>query len=769
MTVPRFLGVFVVLAAVGVAHAEPPVASYIFPAGGQRGQTVKVRVGGLFLPKGTGWEILGPGVEVGKDLAPMERLWFEGPLVPMPESQQAEDYPRDLAGSVRINGDAPLGPRPWRLWTAQGATPSLKFMVGNLPEIVESETEAPGPVQVRLPVTINGRIFPRENVDVWAFDAKRGQPITCEVWAARLGSPLDSRIEIRGPKGDRIAENDDTFGADSFVRFTPREDGRYEVRICDTQFRGGPAYVYRLTITDGPYVEHVYPLGGRRGTSVAFSLAGQAVPVKPVTIALPADAPRDFAHQLTIDGRPTNTFMIDVDDFPEFTRETVKEPTAAPAVFNGRIDKPSGDSWAIVCKKDTPLEIELRAQRLGSPLCGVLAIKNADGKELARADAGDGDPFIRFDPPANGTYTVEITERFRARGGHDFAYRLRVVPAPADFRLLLPTDGFSLPRGNVAKFRIQAERRGGFKDAISLEFESLPVGVTATGTIPANQTTAEIVFKADAMAAIGPARVTIRGTGKIDGAMVSHTASLAVGNGMSPVETVLIGVALPTPFKVVGKYEMRWAPRGTVQVRHYTIERNDFNGPLEVSIADRQARHLQGATGPTITVPADAKEFDYPIHLPPWMETGRTCRVCVMAVGMVKDADGHEYPVSYSSVQQNEQFIAVMGPELLGLDLEKNSLSVAPGQSMKVSATVSRGKDLTGPVKLELVVPSHVSGVKAAPVEVAADQDRGLLSVAFAEGARLPAKATVLVRATAMDKDGRPVVAESKLDLVPGR
>jgi hypothetical protein len=31
------------------SSANPPVASYIYPAGGQRGTTVKVRVGGLFL------------------------------------------------------------------------------------------------------------------------------------------------------------------------------------------------------------------------------------------------------------------------------------------------------------------------------------------------------------------------------------------------------------------------------------------------------------------------------------------------------------------------------------------------------------------------------------------------------------------------------------------------------------------------------------------------------------------------------------------------
>src|SRR5437660_569768 len=82
-----------------------------------------------------------------------------------------------------------------------------------------SDTDAVA-VTVQLPFTINGRIFPREDVDLWAFEACKGQTIACEVWAARLGSPLDSHLEVLDPHGRKIAENDDTFGPDSFVRFT---------------------------------------------------------------------------------------------------------------------------------------------------------------------------------------------------------------------------------------------------------------------------------------------------------------------------------------------------------------------------------------------------------------------------------------------------------------------------------------------------------------------------------------------------------------------
>src|SRR5579872_4048507 len=68
--------------------ANPPTASYIFPAGGQRGTTVPVRVGGLFLHDQCDFDLSGRGITASPTLRPTKRLWFEGPVLPLPESQQ---------------------------------------------------------------------------------------------------------------------------------------------------------------------------------------------------------------------------------------------------------------------------------------------------------------------------------------------------------------------------------------------------------------------------------------------------------------------------------------------------------------------------------------------------------------------------------------------------------------------------------------------------------------------------------------------------------
>lgn len=766
----------VVVSTAGSAHASPPVASYIFPAGGQRGQTVNVKVGGLFLHQSCGFEMLGPGVQFAKELKRIPTLWFEGPMLPLPDSQRAEDYPKDMAGQIQIAKDASLGLRYWRLWTSQGATASMKFVVGDLPEIVEQEIDGdPVPTPVTLPITINGRIFPREDVDIWTFTAKKGQSVWCEVDAARLGSSLGARLEIRDRAGRRVAESDDK-GADPRVRFTAPADGEYQVRIFDAQFSGGQTYIYRLTLTSDPVIERFFPLGGKRGSTVQIQPSGQGVPATTMPVAIPAGVKDTFVFSPDIGGR-ASSIWLDVDDHPEFIEGQAQGALAVPAVLNGVISKPGEiDTWSIVGKKGAPLEFDLRAARLDSPLDGVVTISDGAGKQLMRADAvaGQLDPSFTFTPPADGVYVVRVEDRFRTRGGPEFAYRLRITPPPTpDFRLTIAADpranqggdAVTVLRGKDAKLKINAERIGGFKEPIALTIEGLPAGVTSpAATIGAGQTSVELTFKVDAAAKIAPAHLKIVGAAKLNGQDVRRAAVTRGPRGSIDIDNVLLMVAMPTPFVIKGEYDMGFAPRGSMHQRKYKIERNGYAGPLEVSLTDRQARHLQGVTGPTVLVPADANEFVYSALLPPWMDQGRTSRTCVMGVGVIKDKDGSEHRVCFSSVNQNEQLVAVVGPGQLALELERTSCVAAPGQTAMIPLRVKRGLTLKGDAKLELIAPAHIKGVIAEALVIAADQERGDLVLKFAGKLDGPFNMPLTVRATLMHEN-QPVIAEQKLDV----
>jgi hypothetical protein len=764
------------LAAAG-ARADEPGASYIFPPGGQHGTTVAVRVGALCLFSGAPWEMTGPGIAASGRLEPAETIWFEGPLIPLPASQQREDYPKDYAATIAIAPDAPLGVRYWRTWNSQGVTPAMKFVVGDLPEVVEQEIDGePLAVPVQLPVTINGRVFPREDVDLWSFTARAGETVALEAVAARLGSPLDSVLQVLDASGRVMAENGDWFGPDSFVQFTAPADGTYLARIHDAAFGGLQPYVYRLTISAAPRVDSAYPLGGRRGGPARFELAGHGLPSDPVDLLLPADGAADYSTRIATAAGETNPLMLELDDLPEVgeaePNDVVTEPMprVVPAVFNGRIDPPGDrDRWMFAAKQGETFDIDLRAARLGSPLDSVIAVVDAAGNELARADDladGQTDSRIGFTAPADGVYRVEVQERFASRGGPRFAYRLRISPPPAaDFRLTLGVDALNLVRGGESKLTVNAERIGGFPDAIALVLEGLPAGVTAGATtLPAGAASLEIVLKADAAAPIDCTRLTVRGTAPVAGRDVVRSAVVPAPRGVVPLDHCRLAVTLATPFKVKAEYVVAFAARGTIYRRHYTIDRGGFAGPLKVALADRQGRHLQGIAGPVIDVPAGESEFDYSVYMPPWMEIGRTSRSVVMAWGELADADGRLHTVSFSSQQQNEQIVMLVDPGPLGVQTEAPSILARTDQSVDLAVRVFRGRNVGGPVRVELVVPAHVEGIVCDPLTIPADQDRARMAVRFAPGAG-PFNLPLVVRATGTLADAA-VVAESKVDVV---
>ena len=54
-------------------------------------------------------------------------------------------------------------------------------------------------------------------------------------------------------------------GADATVKFTPKAAGKYRVRVTDARTLGGPAYVYRLTVTTAKVPTIEFPLKGNDG------------------------------------------------------------------------------------------------------------------------------------------------------------------------------------------------------------------------------------------------------------------------------------------------------------------------------------------------------------------------------------------------------------------------------------------------------------------------------------------------------------------------
>lgn len=767
------------------SHAEPPGVSHIFPSGGQRGTKVEFRVGGFYLHGHAGFEMTGGGVQAAPEVKAVENFWIEGPMILKPDSQQKEDYPKDHGGRVTIAPDAAPGVRHWNCRTSQGSTPTMKFVVGDLPEVIEREIEGgPIPETVRLPVTINGRIFPREDVDLWNFHAEQGQTISCSIDSRSLGYPLDAVLEITAPDGRVVRDvrrQTDRTG-DPTVVFTARVAGDYTVKVNDAGFAGGPHFVYRLTLQAGPRLESIFPLGGRRGEAVKFRVNGTR------TVALPLNLVA--GHALSARVEDLGTALLHVDDLPEVGEgDPAGTAFTLPAMLNGCIARTGEvDVWAVELKKGQPLSLEVLAAQLGSKLDSVLTISEAGGAEVARNDdrgANQADSALQFTAPKDAIYQIRVSDRFAARGGPAFGYRLRATSAAEpDFELTLAGDVLNLtrqteaeaadpevkkkpPKGSIV--RVNMTPSGGFAKDVKLEAIGLPEGVTLeTPLLSGKQKFVDLRFSVPPRTKIQVANVVIRGTAELDGKTLTHDATFPVAFGEPPSDHLRLAVAPPVPFKFIGEY---WVtndqPSGTTMSKHFELQRDGFDGPITVSLADRQGRCLQGLTGQPMVVPAGATEFTYPVLFPPDLELGRTNRVQIMLVGELTDFDGSRHTVTFTSFEQNEQIISVVTEGLLRLTTSNTSYPVIPGGRVTVPFTVRRNAEVAKrPLRVELKTPAHISGVSAQPVLLAADATEGALTLEY--GAQPgPFNMPLTVFAQTADQAEPPHQAAARIELVP--
>ena len=104
---------------------------------------------------------------------------------------------------------------------------------------------------------VNGRIDRPGDRDVFCFEGKAGQEIVAEVYARRLGSPLDSVLSLTDASRRQLAFNDDhedkscgllTHHADSWLKAALPAAGTYYLELYDVQHQGGREYAYRLRV-----------------------------------------------------------------------------------------------------------------------------------------------------------------------------------------------------------------------------------------------------------------------------------------------------------------------------------------------------------------------------------------------------------------------------------------------------------------------------------------------------------------------------------------
>lgn len=366
--------------------------------------------------------------------------------------------------------ETPVGLHWLRFHNQDGASSLLPVFVGSLTEISETEPnntlDEAGQIE-SLPAVVNGILHKGGEVDTYAVSLLQGQTLVAAIDAnATLGSPMDPIVQILDPNGFVLEQNDDDNGFDPLVTFTAQQADVYYVRtFCfpsapnsTINFAGGADYIYRLTLTVGPY--------GATDANLGKMNSGWNLTPPPES----GEFPRRYS----------------IADTSQFTHTTPKPESSKvetlPFAATGMLaEAGETDSYSLTAKKDDPFRFQVLARDIASQLDPVLIIRSKDGKIQKESDdlsRDERDVDLIWKAPADGEYFLEVSDRYQ-HGGMRYFYLLQVVAEEPRVELSVAADQFTTKRDKPLEVPVTVNRLSGFAQEVSIAVKNLPPGAIA--------------------------------------------------------------------------------------------------------------------------------------------------------------------------------------------------------------------------------------------------------------------------------------------------
>jgi hypothetical protein len=457
--------VWLFVALVGCANhaAAAPSIANIFPPSLQVGATVTLKIDGA-------------------DLSQNPRL-----LLPIAIAEQAVK-PGGAANSLQIDvklaADAMPGIYLARVATDSGISNGFPLSVDSLSTIAVQAN------LTQMPVALAGDLT-GANVVRTTFAGAKDQRILVEVESQRLGGKLRPVVRLLDARGVQVAfsQGERRLGGDAWLSAQLPAAGTYAIEMNDLLFRGEGPGRFRLKIGDWKHARYSMPLGVQRGTVAELTFDGGNIDRRALYDARglasgmrPAPWPADVAASGLRPG-------IVVSDHPEIVEAesagaAEQRLAAAPIGVSGRLAaEGEEDRYILPVTPGATLRLALQAEQLGSPLDGVLIVRNTQGGELARGDdqRGTTDPAIDFRVPEGMTSIVLVVKDLIGSGGRSCVYRLSAAPAGHDgFHPTVAGDVAAMGVGGRTLWRVAANRSG-YGGPIRLTAAELPAGVRMSG------------------------------------------------------------------------------------------------------------------------------------------------------------------------------------------------------------------------------------------------------------------------------------------------
>jgi hypothetical protein len=678
----------------------PPLIGYMYPPGGQAGQTIEVVLGGydwtpdmqVFVrDERIRLEIVG---EPGPVIVPEPPYWFGRKARRTPYK-----LPRETKAKLTIPADVPPGVYKWQAANANGATACGRFAVTKAPIQLDSTAT----VIESLPVCVSGQIKLVREVDRFQFVAPKDGLVKCSLAAASIASPLRAIVELRDSAGKIAAEAADTAGADQRLSFKARAGESYTAAVYDLDFCGDRSFVYQLTIEPESQIGE---------TQVAEAAVTQ---------------PSEGAIKLSLPSVVTGVF-----EQKSFNEKRYR--------VSGQV----GDVWSIAAS----------GEKTGSHVDPAVTVLDAEGKQLARVDDStvSTDARLEFSLPAAGEYEIVVSDLSNSAGSLTATYELSIQSSLPDFQLQT-VEFASIPIGGKAALDLSVIRRGGFTGPIDVKLVGLPSGISVGENlqVPAMQNSLKVDLQVDAGAAATASMIYVQGQAVINEKATQRTA-----------DPVLLCTTIKPPFEIdaEGKDDVTKWPRGTTYPAPVLIERDpQFKGEILLEMTSLQGRHVQGITGPDLRVGPDVSRALYPVYVPEWLETTRTSRMHLNGVAQVADPQGK---MRYSVSRQKTRMGFLPTGAMLKISTDQPEMVIQRDKRLVIPLKVHREASLTQPLTMMLVADGLKSSpFSAEPQVISPDVLSCDFAVDVKSELLTNTEYSLKIRATLM-KDGQyPVVSET--------
>jgi pre-peptidase len=634
--------------------------------------------------------------------------------------------------TVKIAADCLPGEHAMRLRARSGISELRTFWIGALPVVQEKEpnSDFDKPQKIPLNVTVEG-VVQNEDVDYYAVDLKKGQRLSVEIEAMRLGVTFfDPYIAILDSKRFELATSDDSplNKQDGIAAIVAPADGTYVIQVRESAYGGNGACVYRLHVGTFPRPLAVVPAGGKAGEEIEVRFLGDPAGEIKQKIKLPTKPTDRFGvYAQDVGGIAPSPLPFRVSEHgnvveiePNDTHETAT-PAELPLALNGVISKPGDiDHFRFKAKKGQVYDVNCYARRLGSPLDSVMVLSVFKGGAIAANDDAIGpDSYFRVTIPADGEYVLSVTDHLK-KGGPTYAYRVEFTPVQATTTVSIPKvalfsqerQTIAVPRGNRFATLLSVGRAN-FGGDVVFGAEGLPKGVVLHAeTLPANLDVMAVVFEADAAAPVGGtlARLTALHADpkqKVESRFHQLVELVTGGPGQSvywkeEVDRAAVAVTEEVPFKIsIVEPKAPLVQNGSMNLKIVAERKAGFTAPITI-IPLFNPPGVSSAS--SVTIPAGKNETVLPMNAAPNAQA-RKWKTAVLGTATVGDG-----PVWVSS-----QLAAIeVATPFVALNMER--IASEQGKDVELFCKVQQNRSFEGKAKVRLVgLPTKVT---AAEVEI---------------------------------------------------